>query len=823
MSVECAGPGPRPDEPPAPDGVRSFDDLVHRLRALRAWAGLSFRELHRLIVATRRRRGVAELPSLDAVYRCFRPGRARMDVELVCDAVRVLLGQASGVTAWRQACLVAAGSASEASIVTVATELPGDGGYFVARDAELSRLTGLGAAVADAGARPVVAVVEGMAGVGKTRLAVRAAHRLVAEAGCDFPVWVNLRGFDADRAPADPAAVLDELLRLLGVSGGRTAGLNLARRAAKCRELLAGRRPLVVLDNAGGDDQVLPLILGCSGGAVLVTSRQHLASVPAVERIELGAFDRRASVALFREVLGDERVDAEAESVGRIAEAVGRLPLALGLVAARAQSASGWSLADHLGRLEERHGHLHLDTGIDLAFAASYEQLTDGARSMLHLLGLHPGSAFDVFAAAALGGVGLPEARAQLAELAAAHLVQDAGRDRFEFHDLVRIFAAARATDNCPRTRREEALTRLFDAYRYTAMVAMDVFAPHDIQRRVRVPEPGVVTPRFTDEHAARDWLERERANLVSVAFTAVGHGLPGHAVELADILFYFLVPAAYYQDAERLFTLACQHAEPAALGAALSGLGIATWRQGRHTEALEIFDRSVRAHRENGDRGEEARDLCNSGSIHSLLGRDEEALRLQRRALEIDRSTGNRTGELFSVGNLGITCRRMRRYDEAMEYFEELHLISREVGYRHGEGVALSGVGGVLADLGRHREAVERHRSALEIADEMGARGRQRIGYNDLAESLCALGRLEEAADGYRTALDIGPGAGDPCEEARAHEGLARCAAAAGELAAVREHRARAASLCELLDPARIGPQLLPPAGEEKVGDRQR
>jgi len=198
--------------PPAPDAARSYDELAARLRALRAWSGMSYRALHRAVVRSRRDRRIAELPAFDTVHRCLQPGRTRVDVELVVDVAASLLGDRESAAIWRQACQVVARTVSEASLVTV-SEVPPDQTGFTGRQAELAILL-------EAASRPggAVIAITGMGGVGKTRLAVHAAHRLAA-AGRSFDIGlsVDLRGYDTERPPADPAAVLDGFLRRLGV------------------------------------------------------------------------------------------------------------------------------------------------------------------------------------------------------------------------------------------------------------------------------------------------------------------------------------------------------------------------------------------------------------------------------------------------------------------------------------------------------------------------------------------------------------------------------------------------------------------------------
>jgi len=216
MTTAKRRPGPA-GPPPEPYGVGTVHELTERLQSLRAWAGLSYRAIHHEVVRSRRARGVVEQPVLNTVYRCLQPGRARLDVELVVDIARTLLGDPAGAEAWRYACQVIAGRASAAGVVDVFDTLPQDLTQFIGRRRELKMITEW---VDEGVTGMVISAITGMTGIGKTRLAVHAAHVLARRSLFDQVLAVNLRGFDPTRPPADPAAVLAGFLRRLGVTGG---------------------------------------------------------------------------------------------------------------------------------------------------------------------------------------------------------------------------------------------------------------------------------------------------------------------------------------------------------------------------------------------------------------------------------------------------------------------------------------------------------------------------------------------------------------------------------------------------------------------------
>ncbi|MBC9822271.1 NB-ARC domain-containing protein [Terrabacter sp. MAHUQ-38] len=448
---------PDADGPPRPDGVRSLDELVTRLQTLRSWSGTSYRALHREILRGRKQRGIAELPAFDTVHRCLQPGRTRIDAELVVDVAAALLGDRDLAAPWRQACQVVAQTQYEARLVDVSDSLPPDDADFVGRRAELD------AALAAAREPGAIVAIMGMGGMGKTRLAVRVAHRLAAGLGEGVRTYfVDLRGFDTERPPADPNAVLDELLRRLGVPAARLVHLDMDARRALLRGRLSGRPTVLVLDNASSGEQVLPLLTGEGACRLLVTSRHALEGVPGQE-IELDPFDGHDALDALRCAAHPVPVDVRGAEARQIVELVGRHPLALSLVGARVRSAPGWSMADHAERLSEARRAGRLDVGIEETLSLSYDRLPTGSRRLLRMMALHPGGDLDHYPAAALLDAALSDADEALSELVDASLVRRSPLGRFSLHDLVRTFASHRAHEEDPASARRAATARLLD------------------------------------------------------------------------------------------------------------------------------------------------------------------------------------------------------------------------------------------------------------------------------------------------------------------------------------------------------------------------
>ncbi|MBE1573507.1 tetratricopeptide repeat protein [Amycolatopsis roodepoortensis] len=818
-----------PDGTPEPVGAGSFDELAARLNSLRGWNGVSYRELHRRVVRARRAAGNPDLPVFNTVYRCLQPGRRRMDVDLVADIVRALAADEAVVARWRQVCQVIAGLTADSSWVTVAGELPADSTEFVGRHAELAAITG-------GGERSPVVVVDGMAGVGKTSLAVRAAHRLAHRDGAEVRLWADLRGYDADRAPADPLAVLDEFLRRLGVPGKEIHRLGPDGRQATYRRLLADRRPVVVLDNAADADQVCPLLPDRPGGIVLITSRRRLTGLAGARLVHLDALPETESLDMLRRLVGEAKVAEDTEAAARIAELVGHLPLALTVVAGRIRNRRDWTLRDHAARLAERRDSLRVEDELENAIGLSYADLPADAALLLRLLAIHPGRDVDTRAAAALAGVDLPKAEALLGELVAGSLVQRSVQDRFGLHDVVRLYAAGLARDVDAASARRAALGRLFGYYRHAACRAMDRYAPHECDRRPVVSTSDVPAPDFADVAAATAWLDAERHNLVGITVLTEEQGGHEDAATMSPILNRYLYNALHFADAEIVHGIAVRAADPLVQASAYLSLGAVYLRSNRYQESIDRLKQALARYEAGGDRASWARALNNLGNAFDRLSDFAAAEDCYRQALLVHRETGNRTSESRALGNLGNSAMRVGDWDKAEAYLDEALAIMLEVGDRVGECLTYGNLGTVHEQQGHSAEALGHYRRALATAREFGYPFPEteallhigsllaRLGEHDdalthLTEALdlarrnslgefeikalngigIALGDLGDAAGSitrHREALAVAEKLGDRYEQARAHKGIGHGAAVAGDTGMADEHGRKAQAL---------------------------
>jgi len=784
---------------PDPAQAGSLDDLVERLRLLKVWAGNpSYETIKDRVNAawTAAHRPAGELVCKSTVAYCFRPGRRRLDTDLVATVVRALHPDTGYVTQWRQALRVIGGEIAAVSQVRVQDSLPQDLAGFTGRTGELDRLRH----AVRGGDAVVISAIEGMAGVGKTQLAVHAGHLLVQENAFDRVLFVNLRGFDPDPAqpPADPAAVLDGFLRLLGMPGQQIPHA-LAARLAAYRDRLAGTRTLVVLDNAATAEQVRPLLPATPTCLTLVTSRRSLVDLHPATHLTVEVFSPDEATAFLTQAIPEVPVGADPHAVGRIARRCGYLPLALSLVAGHIRNTPGWTLTDHADRLDERHHHRRLDTGIELALHLSYQHLSATQRRRLRLLALHPGQDFDAYAAATLIDTDLGTTQAHLHHLCGDHLLRQDVPGRYTFHDLVRAYATTRAHDEDRPPERRAALTRLFDYYLAATATAMNTLHPAEAHLRPRIPLAGAPTPELTDPDTVRSWLDTERPTLVAVVVHTATDGWPAHAIRLSSTLFRYLT-GGHLADAVTVHGHAhhaARHSgDPIGQAHALTDLGVAHWRLGRYGPAAAQFQQALDLFRQADDPVGQARALNSLGIVEERAGRYRSAGRDYAQALILFRNAGDRAGEARALSNLGEVEGRLGCFRPAADHFALALTVCRQTGDRDGEAHALTSLGDVEVRSGRYGPAGDHLRRALTLYRQLGNRAGEAHALDNLGFLHISLGRPSLGTECHRKALTIFRGTGARYGEAWALNGLGEASHAAGRLVDARAHHTAALTI---------------------------
>jgi DNA-binding SARP family transcriptional activator len=660
-------------------------------------------------------------------------------------------------------------------------QLPADILGFAGRGAEsaaLSDLLDLGREGAGSGieqdAAGVIAAVSGTAGVGKTAFVVHWAHR-VRDRFPDGQLYLNLRGYGA-APPVEPGDALAGFLTALGVAAERLPA-DLDARTALFRSLLIGKRMLVVLDNARDAEQVRPLLPSCASCRVVVTSRSQTPGLIAAEGarpLALDPLSAEEATDLLAARLGPERAGAEPAAVAEIVGHCARLPLALALVATRAALHPRFPLAAIAAELSAEGERLDAlgahgaDTDLRRTFSWSYQTLDPAAARLFRLLALHPGPDISARAAASLGGLPLPEARARLSELARAHLLEEPAPDRYACHGLLRIYAGepARAGDADPRERRaerHEAVLRVLDHYLHTAYAAALLLDPgrEPFGIPLAEPHPGVELDPPTGYDQAYEWLLAEQDGLVAAVGWAVGAGLDTHAWQLAWAVSVFLDRQGRWHDRLAVHTAgrgaALRLRERAGQAHMYLGLANTYARMGRFEDARAGLERALDLFTEAGDDAGQANvHLLNLALVVRSLADRYQALDHTRAALDLYTAAADLAGRARARHESGRHRALERDYQRAYQYCEQALDLLRDAEDRHGEAEAWHSLGYIHQHCGDHRQAVTCYQRSLILLDRIEDRPRSAEVLVKIGDAHYAGGDEHAAGRSWNQALAI-------------------------------------------------------------------
>jgi DNA-binding SARP family transcriptional activator/tetratricopeptide (TPR) repeat protein len=675
--------------------------------------------------------------------------------------------------------------------------LPRDVPDFVGREMEIAQLL---AAVPDgptAGADgPVVQVIDGMAGMGKTALAVHLAHRL-SDRYPDGQLFIDLHGH-SETAPIDPATALMTLMRQLGVPDARIPD-EVDERIALWRTELASRRALVVLDNAASAEQVAPLLPGAGRCLVLVTSRRRLLGLDGVHPMSLEILTPAEAVGVLRAVVG-VRVHAEPDAAADVARLCGHLPLAIRIAAARLNHRPKWTVADLSARLRAARPVLReLSLGgrtVEAAFSLSYADLTDEQRRLFRLLGLHPGHDLDLdrHAAAALADLPVDVAGDLLEDLVDVHLVEAPAAGRYRLHDLLRDYARGLAG----ATEAKVALTALLDHYLHAAAAATRSLQYRHALLDLGLREPPHTLPALPSAEAAGAWFDAEWRNVVAVANVAFDLGRYEYAWKLPRAVWLYLYRRGYNAELvelhERALVAVHKLGDRTAEAIVRNYLASGYQRVGRWDEAIDLLRTGIALRRELGDRTGEPTAVANLASMYGYSGRFQEAVELWWQAIELAVRLGT-AAEMpampGAMAGLGTGHLRLGRYPEARHLLHLSYAIARQRGDRYEQALALGELGIVHGRLGHDRLAELLLRRAARLKYELGNPHGHAETLSELGAACRRLGRTEEALDHQRNALHIAARAADAITEALALNHFGRTLCEAGATAdALEAHR---------------------------------
>ncbi|SEL88400.1 ATP-binding protein [Streptacidiphilus jiangxiensis] len=799
------------------------------LRALRRGRGLSIEEL-----ATRAGVSVRAISEIER-------GRTRRPHPSTMRRISGVLGVVQEMTHSQVSAVVdaASGLLSDGGSVgpyspEARCQLPAATRLFAGRSRETAVLTAAATASESVGWL-VIAAVDGMAGIGKSALAIHAAHQLKDRYG-DGQLFVDLHAHSAGREPMSAADALETLLRSLEVPA-QAIPPGVEARAALYRSRLAGTRTLVLLDNALDAAQVRPLLPGEAGCLVLITSRSRLTGLDDAHTLTLDVLDVDQAATLLRQVAGPQRIaDDETEALAELAELCGRLPLALRIAGARLRHRPALRVADLVAQLRgatDRLVHLR-DTERDVTavFATSYARLPEAEQRLFRLLGLLPGDDIDACAAANLAGLGDVRTAEELLESLLDHnLLLQHQSGRYRLHDLVRAYARALAVQEAPGES-GPAAARLLDYYQHTAWCAQAL-----VTSTPRLPVEGPaprVAPTLADRTAAWAWLRTERANLLS-AFRQAATDDPLRAVRLAGATASLLATDGSWDEAITVHATAVGLAErlgqPAVLGAALTDLAYVRALTGDFTGAAAdlhgAVDHCERAGAHLGHanaltllaqisaftgsrapaerhlhhaivryaRLDERLGLANAhtqrGTVHRLNGDYPAAARDLHAALAGYDALGDREGQATALSHLGVVHETTGDYSTATRYQQQALQLHRQAGNRIGQARAFLGLGQAYARAGDHLAAIDAGRRALELFRELADPNGQGNALGNLGYFKRLAGDPEDGLPDLQDALDIFRRIGARGNEAWALDLYAGTVAATGDHArALRLYR---------------------------------
>jgi len=743
-------------------------DLVGELTGLVATHPLRERLVGQLMVALHRSGRQAE--ALDAYQRL----RTALAEELGLQPGARLRELHAAVLRDEGAAEVVPARRETATTRVIPAQLPADVAGFTGRVGHLKELDQLLPGEGDATA-PVITVIAGTAGIGKTALAVHWGQR-TRHHFPDGQLYVNLRGFDPDRAPVAPAEALLGFLEALDVPPPRVP-IGLAARSALYRSLLVDRRTLVVLDNARDADQVRPLLPGGRGCLAVITSRNMLSGLVAAEGarpVGLDVFDPGEAQQMLALRLGRERLAAEPAAVEEIVARCASLPLALAVAAARAATHPRFPLAALAAELRAGSDLDALSgddpaTDVRAVFSWSYQQLSEPARRLFRLLGSHPGPDVTVPAAASLAGLPEDRTRTLLAELAGASLLTTQAPGRYACHDLLRAYAGELVRETAEE--RHDALHRLLDHYLHSARAADRLLDAHRDPITVPAARPGAVAEAHPDHEHAMRWLTDELAGILAAIERAASAGFDGHAWRLAWAVAYFLERRGHWEPwaaAQHTALAAARRLDDRAGQAqAHRSLGRVHVHLDRVADATVHLRHAQRLFREVGDPAGEARvhfDLC---WLRARQGEHATALAHAQRALELFRGIGHRSGQARALNTIAWEHNHHGDHERALAAAERALRLNQEITDPYGRADTWDTLGDAHRGSGHHAESIACYERAVALYRDLGHRWAEGATTARLGDAHHAAGALDAARDAWRRAVTILDDLGHPDADA--------------------------------------------------------
>ena len=779
------------------------------LRQLRAEAQLTQEELAE--AAGLSTRSVSDLER--GISRTAQKDTARLLAEalVLAEPVRVLFAAAARGKAAPEDVLAARRAEAPGAFTAAATRtLPRDTVSFTGRGQERARLLEALTPTAADGVVLGIHAIDGMAGIGKTTLAVHAAHRL-AGSFPDGQFFLPLHAHTPGQRPVGPADALASLLLTAGVPAQQIPP-GLEARAARWRDHVAGKKVLLLLDDAAGHEQVRPLLPGTAGSLVLITSRRRLAALQDAAQISLDTLSAGEAATLLVRLAARPGMRAGDAAVGEITRLCGYLPLAIGMLASQLRNHPAWTSAGLAAELAAARDRLALmraeNVSVGAAFGLSYTDLTPGPRRLFRRLGLVPGPGIDAYAAAALDGASLDEARRCLDELYDQHLLAEPAPGRYQLHDLLREHARALAAADDP-AESDEAAGRLLDYYLYTALAAGRHFNPWpSAYRRPPPSSPPAQAPGLPTFGQAAAWLEAERANLHAAADYAASRACFPYAFAIPAAMSGFLATRGHWDQSAVLHRTALASARRAGdrLGEAdtLAELGVVQRETGDYPAATASFARALALYGDAGDLSGQANVLNQVGFLRVLTGDYQAtAVASQQQALALARRARDRLAEAAALSHLGLMQHLNVDYPAAAASQRQALALFRDLGNLFGQAYALNDLGVVQQETGDHTAAAASQQQALALFGDLGNLKGQAQARNDLGLVQQETGDYPAAAASHQQALTLFADLGNRLGQAEALNRLGELATRTADTAQARQHHTHALAIARDLGAA--------------------
>jgi tetratricopeptide (TPR) repeat protein/transcriptional regulator with XRE-family HTH domain len=739
--------------------------------------------------------------------------------------------------------------AAVAAFAAAATRtLPRDVASFVGREGELARLVSAVVGHATCGGVLKICAISGMAGVGKTAFAVHVAHRLADEFP-DGQLFLPLHAHTAGHRPVDPSDALASLLLAAGVAAQHIPP-GLEARAGLWRDQVAGKKILLLLDDAAGHEQVGPLLPGTAGCLVLITSRRRLTAIADADVISLDTLAPGAALALLAARSGRQELADAAGPGAEITRHCGYLPLAIGMIASQLRHHPARTGAEVAASLESATGRLAVliaeNLSVTAAFDLSYIGLTTRQQRMFRLLGLVPGPSFDPYAAAALADSDPAAASRLLDELFDQHLVTEQQTGRYQLHDLLREHSRTLVLADDPADT-DAAVGRLLDYYLRATRAASRHFGSWITYTDRPVDLPPGCSPDLSTLERATAWLDAERANLRSAADYAAASGRHSLAIQIVTAVSGYLTARGPWDQARAMHQtalIAAWRAEdvrgqaralnelgllalltadyPAASANlqeavvlfastgdlpgqtyALNELGFAQALTGFYALAAVSYRHALGLARVAGNRRAEADSLNGLGFVQQLVGDHSGAIASQQQALSLFGELGDLKGQASALNDLGVIQQESGNLEAAAASQQRVLQMERDLGDQLGQALALNDLGVVQREMGQHHSAAASHEQALALFLDLGYRLGHAEALNRLGELETRIGATAEARDHHTQALSIALEIGVPFEQARALAGLSQSWISEGDLGQAEQLSRQALAIYERIGAA--------------------